>query len=150
MATRGIIAEPTKDGWRGRYSHWDNNPERMVSVLRSLVARDGIETVRQTLIHDYASWSVIDAEQSGSDPMSDYHDHSLIEGYGRIHTDVDKSDPTLWFTSNDRDDLAWAEWLYILHNDRVEVRHILAGGNGIGIRTVANSMYAWVDSHETV
>ena len=45
MATRAIIAVERAQGWRGRYAHWDNYPERMVGVLGALVERDGITQV---------------------------------------------------------------------------------------------------------
>jgi len=123
MATRGIVARATSEGWEGRYSHWDNYPQRMVYVLGELVARDGVDKVIQTIITDHPSWSQIEPlAKSGQESL--YEPNQLVEGYGYIHTDVTVEESDL-FTHNDTE-FAWCEWLYIIHPDRLEVHAITA------------------------
>lgn len=133
MATRGIVAHSTRNGngWRGRYVHWDNYPERMVGVLGELVARDGTSSVAHTLCYDHASWSIIDtlAKPSEAGEPSLYEANACVTGYGYAHTDTSLDDPSAWFTDEDTE-LAWCEWLYIIHADRLEVRRITKDENG--------------------
>lgn len=131
MATRGIVAVSTaseangwKLAWKGRYSHWDNYPERMVEALGVLVARDGLDNVVSTLIDAHASWSSIDPWQTMEHAEKlGYAPEAVVEGYGVTHLDIEKDDPSSVFTHED-DDLAWAEWLYIIYPDSLEVRRI--------------------------
>lgn len=135
MATRGIIAHATENGWQGRYSHWDNYPEHIVGSLALLVMRDGVEKVVETLITNNASWSSIDpfaSEENG---------HALVLGYGHAHTDVTVEDTATMFTHTDTE-LAWAEWLYIIHTDILEVRRIERDMNGNDV-TVYQNAYTW-------
>lgn len=145
MATRGIVAVSTATDngktWKGRYSHWDNYPERMVSVLGSLVARDGIDKVVSTLIDSHASWSSIDAGQTLEHANElDYSPEAVVVGYGVTHLDIQKDDPSSMFTDAD-DELAWAEWLYIIHPDILEVRRIdTVDGRNV---TVYHNAFPW-------
>lgn len=59
MSTRSAVCEPYGDGYRGRYVHSDGSPTGVGWTLLQLVARDGLENVRQTLIHDHAGWSIL-------------------------------------------------------------------------------------------
>jgi hypothetical protein len=63
MSTRAIVAEPHGDSWRGRHTHSDGYPSGRGQTLWALVARDGVETVRKTIIHTYFGWSSIDPTQ---------------------------------------------------------------------------------------
>jgi hypothetical protein len=117
MATRGIIAVERAGGFRGRYVHWDNNPERMVTTIGALVKRDGITQVVTTLINNNQSWSVINNLQTKEDDLDPV---SIVEGYGRIHTDMEENDPYAWFTEKD-DDLAWAEYVYVIRKNGLDV-----------------------------
>lgn len=63
MSTRAIVAEPYGDTWRGRHTHSDGYPTGRGRHLWALVKRDGLEKVRQTMIHDYYGWSIVNAEQ---------------------------------------------------------------------------------------
>lgn len=122
MATRGIIAVQRASGWRGRYVHWDNYPERIVPIIGRLVERDGATQVVTTLINDNQSWSVLDDAQkpySEEDKEMAYAE-GAIEGYGVIHTDMTPNDPSAWFTEDDTE-LAWAEWVYVIRDFGVEV-----------------------------
>jgi hypothetical protein len=139
MATRGIVARATNEGWEGRYTHWDNYPERMVYVLGELVARDGVDKVIQTIITETPSWSQIEP-LAKSGEASLYEVNQLVEGYGYKHTDVTVEDTDL-FTQNDTE-LAWAEWLYIIHDTMLEVRRIDRAENGHDV-TVYHNAFPW-------
>lgn len=118
MATRGIIAVERAQGWRGRYAHWDNYPQRMVGVLGALVERDGLTKVVTTLINDNPSWSVIDNEQGSTDEFRD--EANIRVGYGIVHDDIDKDTDEAWFTEEGTD-YAWAEFLYVIRKNGVSV-----------------------------
>lgn len=144
MATRGIVAHATTNGgWRGRYVHWDNYPERMVGVLGELVARHGRSTVAHTLCYEHASWSIIDplAKPSEAGEPSLYEAHACVTGYGYAHTDIELTDSSAWFLAGDTE-LGWAEWLYIIHEDFLEVRRITRNDKGEDI-TVYENAFPW-------
>lgn len=142
MATRGIVAIATKEGWNGRYTHWDNYPQRMVGVLAELVARDGLEQVTKTLVSDNPSWSVIDptTKPSVTGEPSHYEQHKCVTGYGYVHTDIDALENAL-FTQSDTD-LAWCDWLYIMSDTGLEVRKIERDENGNDV-TIHESLHTW-------
>lgn len=134
MATRGIIAVQRADGWRGRYAHWDNYPERIVPVIGRLVEREGKVKVVETLINNNQSWSVIDDKET-TPVVNDIplHDDAIIEGWGRIHTDLEPNDPSAWFTDEDTE-LAWAEWVYVIRHSGVEVMKVVKqDGNDVAV-----------------
>ena len=134
MATRGIIAVQRADGWRGRYAHWDNYPERIVPTIARLVERDGKVKVVETLINNNQSWSTIDdAQAKHTDPLYEGENDSVVEGYGIIHTDLEPNDPSAWFTDEDTE-LAWAEWVYVIRHSGVEVMKVVKqDGNDVAI-----------------
>lgn len=138
MATRGIVAIATNEGWKGRYVHWDNYPERIVGVLAELVQRDGIEKVRQTLIADNPSWSIIEplAKPSKAGEPSLYEQHKCVTGYGYVHTDID--DPDGYYYTQDDTELAWADWLYVIHDDGLEVRRVERNEQGHDVPVYAD------------
>lgn len=111
MSTRCIIAEPYGDGWRGRYSHWDGSPETKVPQLIALVKRDGVEQVRQVLLHDHYSWSHINPDYTKCETQWE-----SVEGYGEAHNDGQEH----WFTQSDGE-FGWAEYLYILADGMIIV-----------------------------
>lgn len=117
MATRCLIAEPTATGWQGRYCHWDGYPDSKVGDLLALVLRDGLEKVRQTIIHDNYSWSSIDLNAAALPDIQQDGRFKLVEGYGIAHLDVPADDPI--FTQDDKE-FGWAEYLYILADDGLE------------------------------
>lgn len=142
MATRGIVAHATSNGgWRGRYVHWDNYPERIVGVLGELVARYGRANVAHTLCYEHASWSTLDPNANKSIGSSLYAQHETVDGYGYAHTDIELTDSSAWFVNGDTD-LAWAEWLYIIHETMLEVRRIFRNDNGEDITVYENS-FPW-------
>jgi hypothetical protein len=141
MATRGIVAHATTNGWRGRYVHWDNYPQRIVGVLGELVARDGRANVAHKLCYEYASWSSLDPKASKNNENSLYEQHETVDGYGYAHTDTELTDPSAWFTQEDTE-LAWCEWLYIIHETMLEVRRITRNDKGEDI-TVYHTSFPW-------
>lgn len=142
MATRGIIAvAKAGDGaWRGRYAHWDNYPERIVPVLGRLVGRDGATKVVETLINNNQSWSVIDDKEKIDDPLVE-DTTSVIVGYGRIHLDLEPNDPSSWFTEDDIE-LAWAEWVYVIHHSGIEVMKVVKNDEGNDV-AVPDKFHLW-------
>lgn len=129
MATRCIIAEPYGDGWRGRYSHWDGYPSAKLPELFALVKRDGIERVRQVLLHDFYSWSSIDPDtvDNSENKASGW---SVVVGYGFAHNDLET--PSDFFTHANTD-FAWAEFLYILGDASVLVFSADANGSWVPV-----------------
>ncbi len=117
MATRGIIAVERASGWRGRYVHWDNYPDRIVGVLGALVERDGLTKVVTTLVNDNASWSVIDHNQD-FDPIADPKNVRI--GYGVVHDDIDKDSDDAWYTE-ETGAYSWAEYAYVMRANGVSV-----------------------------
>ena len=126
MATRAIIAVERAQGWRGRYAHWDNYPERMVGVLGALVERDGITQVVTTLINDNASWSIINPDTTGyeSDPLT--RTEILRKGYGIVHDDMDKDSDQSWYTEA-TGAYSWAEYVYVMRRNGVSVYKVESG-----------------------
>jgi hypothetical protein len=143
MATRGIIAVTRAgDGaWRGRYAHWDNYPERIVPVLDRLIRRDGATQVVETLINNNQSWSVVDDKQELDDPMLGNDTASVVVGYGRIHLDLEPNDPTSWFTEDDIE-LAWADWVYVIHHSGIEVMKVVKNDEGNDV-AVPDKFHLW-------
>ena len=141
MATRGIVAHATANGWRGRYVHWDNYPQRIVEVLGELVARDGRSAVAHKLCYEYASWSSLDPRASKNNENSLYEQHETVEGYGYAHTDTELTDPSAWFTQDDTD-LAWCDYLYVIHETLLEVRRIARNDKGEDFTVYENS-FPW-------
>lgn len=141
MATRGIIAVERAQGWRGRYVHWDNNPEYRVPTIAQLVQRDGLLQVVDTLINKHPSWSCIDPRQQ-PEPELD-HDSGImaVEGYGRYHTDCDPLADDTWFTEKDID-LAWAEFVYIMSAEGLQVCKVELREEG-GEMAVPTQFHTW-------
>lgn len=61
MGTRGVIAKPDGDGWRGRYHHWDSYPSGLGAAL--LRAHEDLgstdEMVRVLIDEELVGWSTI-------------------------------------------------------------------------------------------
>lgn len=115
----------------------------MVGVLGELVARHGRANVAHTLCYEHASWSIIDplAKPSEAGEPSLYEAHACVTGYGYAHTDTELTDPSAWFLAGDTE-LAWAEWLYIIHEEMLEVRRIFRNENGEEV-TVYENAFPW-------
>jgi hypothetical protein len=130
MATRSIIAELLPDGkWRGRYCHWDGYPSAKLPQLAHIVARDGADVARKTLLHDNWSWSSIDSADKSELPsiMQDGR-FKIVPGYGVTHTDLQETSDVEWFMEGDYEQ-GWCEYLYIIHDDRIECRSINNDGS---------------------
>ena len=124
MATRAIIAVERAQGWRGRYAHWDNYPERMVGVLGALVERDGLTQVVTTLINDNPSWSIIDHEQGDTDEFQD--EKNIRVGYGIVHDDIHKDSDEAWYTE-ETGAYSWAQFVYVMRANGVSVYTVESG-----------------------
>lgn len=144
MATRGIIAVQRADGWRGRYAHWDNYPERIVPIIGRLAKRDGLAKVVTTLVNDNQSWSIID-----DSPNREFYDEkNIIDGYGAVHDDLEPNDPSSWFTEEDTE-LAWAEWVYVIRDIGLEVMKVV--NDGTQDKAVPYEFHLWEEiEHELV
>lgn len=120
MTTRSIIGAPSKPvGFVGRYCHWDGQPAIQVSKLLELVARDGLEKVRQTLVYDERSWSFIEPFKSALDEK--WHDaegYLLVDGYG---VSYNEQDIDLFTHKTKIRECLWAGYLYILSSDKLYV-----------------------------
>lgn len=145
MATRGIVAHTTANGWRGRYAHWDNYPQRMVETLGKIVERDGYSHATHTLLYQHASWSVIDHEVTvaGETEKLGVTPDRVLDGYGVFHDDVSLDDPEQWFLNGDGD-YGWAQWLYVMHPTKLEVYSI----NGSDIEP--HAVYTWDEASKMV
>lgn len=138
MGTRSFVAEPHGDTWRGRYCHWDGYPTGKGPTLFAMVRRDGVETVRQRLLHDRYGWSSLHADQKDEPLSLGYQDGRFAcePGYGIAYTtERGQSDPDEWISPESGD---WGtEWGYILGdaalfvfkvdgwgNDKIQVTHL--------------------------
>lgn len=104
MGTRSIVAYGSDYSWSGRYVHWDGYPTYMAEALWALVKRDGVSAVATTLIDSMTSWSSIDPD-AGRLSTTD----NTVVGYG-----VGSNNSEDLRYSHESEDLAGAEWLYIL------------------------------------
>ena len=142
MATRAIIAVKRSQGWRGRYAHWDNYPERMVGVLGQLAHRDGLTQVVTTLINDNPSWSIINPDTTGyeSDPLT--RTETLRKGYGIVHDDMDKDSDQSWYTEA-TGAYSWADYVYVMEATGVTVYTVQAGDTETLERM---AFYTWAEA----
>lgn len=139
MATRSIVAEVSGTGWRGRYCHWDGHPATKVNQLLLLVARDGVETVTHTLIHDNYSWSSIDPFTK----QKDDEQWKFVEGYGYAHNDLEENQQFM-FTEADTT-FAWAEYLYVFGDTGLQVWTAETDTDGVETWTTSeNEFYEYL------
>jgi hypothetical protein len=121
MATRSIVAEPYGDGWNGRYVHWDGNPTTRTTELQLLVAKHGVEEVRDTIIREHFSWSSLNTATEGLSEHDDKSRFTFVEGYGIAHSDIDLSEADNWLFRHTDKDFAGAEYLFILGDKAIIV-----------------------------
>ena len=119
MATRSIVAEPSGNGWYGRYVHWDGAPETRLPILQRMVARDGVTRVREVLLHENTSWSSLCDTQAELDENDDADRMKAVENYGVAHIDLPSDDE--WHFTQDSPEYAWAQYLYILADENIVV-----------------------------
>lgn len=142
MATRSVVAIPAGDGWIGRYVHWDGSPDTRVPLLLELIARDGIDKVRQTIVSDHYGWSHLHPEQGPEITESWYQDGRFIAvpGYGLAYTQEQAdADPDYTDTTSDP---VWIEYAYVLGARSITVMEGTGDKPGTGafrlLYTVAN------------
>ena len=121
MSTRSIVAEPYGDGWNGRYIHWDGNPKTRVTQLQLLVAKYGVEGVRDTIIREHYSWSSLNTATEGLSDHDDKSRFAFVDGYGIAHTDISLSEADDWLFRHTDKDFAGSDYLYILGNKAIIV-----------------------------
>ena len=130
MGTRSIIAEPHGDGFRGRYCHWDGHPSWNGVQLAKLVQRDGVERVREVLLHDHGYWSTIDAAATEAD-LADHERNGsfqVVPGFGKT-SDMRAEECPDWVTDQDVTSHG-AEWGYVIGDREMLVMELpWDGGN---------------------
>ena len=140
MATRSVVAIPAGDGWIGRYVHWDGSPDSRVPVLLDLIARDGIDRVRQTIVSDNYGWSHLHPEQGPEIAESWYQDGRFIAvpGYGLAYTrEQADADPDYTDTTSDP---VWIEYAYVLGTRTMTVLEGTGDKPGTGAFTLMTTV----------
>lgn len=140
MATRSVVAIPAGDGWIGRYVHWDGSPGSRVPLLLELVARDGIDKVRQTIVSDHYGWSHLHPEQGPEIAESWYQDGRFIAvpGYGLAYTrEQAGGDEMMTDTTSDP---VWIEYVYVLGPHSITVLHGSGDKPGTGAFTLVTTV----------
>jgi hypothetical protein len=120
MSTNSVLAVPNGDAWRGRYCHWDGNPQSKVPTLRALIERDGIDQVIKVLTEEHHAWSVLRASYGETDEEDRGEGYQDVKGYGSAYADEDRNDD-VWHTS----DVVDAPWAYVIYP---KVLSVLWGG----------------------
>lgn len=108
MGTRSIIAEPTDNGFRGRYAHWDGYPTAMGRNLWLIIARDGLDKAIAALIKDNTGWSRIGPDLADN--------RVNVAGYGEAYLPPDPDD---WWDQTFIN--AGIEWAYVLNRKAVSI-----------------------------
>lgn len=111
MSTRSCVAIPQGDGWKGRYVHSDGYPEHMVPTLLDLIARKGVDRVRDVLINWNPGWSFIGSYEGITNYLGEDRAH-FVSDYGLAYS-KHEANMTDWITSEDNDAL-FIEFVYIL------------------------------------
>jgi hypothetical protein len=111
MSTRSCVAIPQGDGWKGRYVHSDGYPDHMVPTLLDLIARKGVDRVRDVLINWNGGWSFVGTYEGMTNYLGEDRAH-FVSDYGLAYSK--KEQPlTEWITSEQNDAL-FIEYVYIL------------------------------------
>ena len=111
MSTRSCVAIPQGDGWKGRYVHSDGYPEHMVPTLLDLIARKGVDRVRDVLINWNPGWSFVGTYEGITNYLGEDRAH-FVSDYGLAYS-KHEANMTDWITSEDNDAL-FIEFVYIL------------------------------------
>jgi hypothetical protein len=72
MSTNGIIARKTPSSWRGRYHHWDSNPEQLGKTLFALANghfKGQLKKMMHVLVDEHKSWSTINGKDFNWPPQ---------------------------------------------------------------------------------
>lgn len=88
-------------------------------MLWRLVQRDGVETVRRIIIHDYFGWSIIDADQQAEARHMIHEGSSFVSvpGYGVAYTAPPVSEQSHeddWYGPHEKWGTVDHEWAYVL------------------------------------
>lgn len=109
MGTRCVIAFATDDlNWEGRYCHWDGYPESKLPQLETLIARDGVDKVRKTILSTFG-WSTLDTDapeafdETTTDPGHGDGRFYVVKGYGTGYTRAQWENVGDWVMSTDKD-----------------------------------------------
>jgi hypothetical protein len=111
MSTRSCVAIPQGDGWKGRYVHSDGYPEHMVPTLLDLIARKGVDRVRDVLINWNPGWSFVGSYEGITNYLGEDRAH-FVSDYGLAYSKKEQPMDS-WITSEDNDAL-FIEFVYIL------------------------------------
>lgn len=111
MSTRSCVAIPQGDGWKGRYVHSDGYPEHMVPTLLDLIARKGVDRVRDVLINWNGGWSFVGTYDGITNYLGEDRAH-FVSDYGLAYSKKEQPMDS-WITSEDNDAL-FIEYVYIL------------------------------------
>jgi len=116
MGTRSVIALKTKQGWFGRYVHWDGYPQGVGAGVWHIVQRDGVGQAVKTLITDNKSWSSITASHEKDD--SEFRESlTWVSGYGFAHSDQEED----WYITDADNEKGGAEYAYVLSMEGMEI-----------------------------
>jgi hypothetical protein len=119
MATRSYVAAETERGIIGVYVHWDGYPEGRLSVLRDLVARDGLATVVKTIVGKPNGWSHLSADPGNNELSIGMQDgrFGVVPGYGVEYTTVQGQARTEYWTPETNSAESWCEYVYIIRTN---------------------------------
>lgn len=114
MSTRSILMFETDTGVAGVYVHYDGYPESRLDVYSKLIARDGVEKFRATVLAgaEFGGWSSIDGGENQTSHLGADRAEG-VPGYGVRYLDADE------YIIRPGDDLqdSWAEYLYHVTKD---------------------------------
>lgn len=88
MGTRSVVFARTESGLKGVYVHFDGYPDGRLPLLRTLIKRDGVDTVVRTILGKPSGWSHLNADQSSV--LEKYLEDGrflAIPGYGVQYND---------------------------------------------------------------
>ena len=120
MATRGIIARRTADGWEGRYHHWDSYPAGLGKALYDRYQQlKSIKAMTKQLIDDHpAGWSTIVCCDWSHEPgfIENSRDWlgTTAKDRPQCYCHGDRHEPEQLMTSDDTD--TWCEYCYVLYS----------------------------------
>lgn len=121
MSTRSIIGtydNKEQDKWHGVYHHFDGYPTGVGSTLLSLLKKKGVDFIRNEIIEKHPEgWSTIN-ENWNKKPVN-----GRKTGFDKIKapTHYDPSEAREFFNQDDEPGTAGAEYLYLVHNKRIDV-----------------------------
>ena len=114
MSTRGIIARPHGQSWRGRYHHWDSYPAGLGAALWQALHghfEGDVDAMLRVLLDEHpAGWStIVDADWTLAPGFEDYPDKTARP---KCYCHGTRAEAGLGWVTPDQD--TGAEWAYIL------------------------------------